>query len=345
MSSARKTAVQSNKMKNRICILLIISVFLCMFTVSCNEAVNTPDETVVIKPSNTETKPQTESLPVIVTVPETQPEPVITTEIPPEINTQDAKCIFVYEDGVGLLSVLGDMNAQIYPASITKLVTALVALEYAPLDYEITAGAELAYILPDSSVAYLTQGARLTVDMLIKAMLLPSGCDASYVLAAGVGKLIAPDAATVDEAILAFENEMNNWCAHNGMTGSHFENPDGYHADGHYITMADALTLGRLCIANQTVSDTARLPSAAVTNLNGYTYNWENTNLLLHSETEYYNPYCVGYKTGITDPAGKCLLSAFVKDGRTLIVGVFGCASNNSRFKIAGDIEKFYLGE
>jgi len=59
---------------------------------------------------------------------------------------------------------------------------------------------------------------------------------------------------------------------------------------------------------------------------------WKNTHALIHPDSEYYCPYAIGLKTGQTPSAGSCLLSAFRCEGRTLIIGVFGCPETQDRF-------------
>ena len=67
-------------------------------------------------------------------------------------------------------------------------------------------------------------------------------------------------------------------------------------------------------------------------NLGSGSVQWKNTNAIIDPESRYYCPYAVGLKTGQTPSAGSCLLSAFVYEGRTLIIGVFGCPETEDRF-------------
>ena len=130
-------------------------------------------------------------------------------------------------------------NEKCYPASLTKLVTALVAMDYAAADTPITVGNEIYMIDPASSRAYLTVGTRLTKEQLLQALLLPSGNDAAYAMAVQVGRLIANDSALSNQAALdLFISKMNEKAASLGCTGTHFANPDGIHRDDHYTTAA-----------------------------------------------------------------------------------------------------------
>ena len=73
-------------------------------------------------------------------------------------------------------------------------------------------------------------------------------------------------------------------------------------------------------------------PITTVTFENGVQQEWKNTNATINPASDYYCPYAVGLKTGSTPRAGSCLLSAFECDGRTLVIGVFGCPADEDRF-------------
>ena len=244
-----------------------------------------------------------------------------------------ARQAFVYDYTQGLTFTQGGMYDALYPASITKLVTALVVLEHVPTDYVCTVGDELSLVDASASIAHLQKGKTYTVAQLLSGMLLPSGCDASYTLAANVGKVLDPSAADAHAAVGIFLREMNGWAQRNGMNHSQFKNPDGFHAAGHYSCMQDLLTLAILCQRNATIMSIVGQTSA-----NG----WNNSNLLLYSSSAYYNPACVGLKTGTTGPAGNCLLSAFVRDGQTVIIGVFGAPTSAKRYTVTNYLYQNY---
>ena len=254
-----------------------------------------------------------------------------------------AQNIFVYDLAGGLLYSKGEMEAELFPASITKLAAALTALEVADPQMVCTVGDELKLVAADASIAYVRKGHELTVEMLIEAMLLPSGCDAAYVLAANVGRLLEPNAADAGQAVDAFIAEMNEWSERNGFVNTVWENPDGYHAEGHYSCLADILKLGELSLESEIVMKYASTAYAKVTYASGHINEWSNTNQLLQSASEHYNPYCVGLKTGTTGRAGACLLAAFEKDGKKSIVGVFGCENSYDRFAVTNELYEDFL--
>ena len=244
-----------------------------------------------------------------------------------------AQQYFVYDCNTNTFLVSsGQENERVYPASITKLFTAYVALQYLEPTAEITAGDALDMVAWGSSVAKIQKGDVLTVEQLVEAMLLPSGNDAAYILACAAGKVIADNEnLSTLTALQVFMSKMNGQAAAVGMTHTYFMNPDGIHDDHHYSTFGDLAILGKLAMENETIMKYAITPNEDVV-LHGETVNWKNTNALIDPTTPYYCPYAVGLKTGQTPSAGSCLLSAFRVNSYNLIIGVFGCPEENDRF-------------
>ncbi len=259
------------------------------------------------------------------------------TEFPFPVHTLQpsvtAKQAFLYDSVLNVAFVKGDLNKKIYPASITKLYTAYVALQYLDTDNILTAGDELSLVGAGSSIAYITRGHRLTVEMLIQGMMLPSGNDAAYVLAAGAGRAILGDSsASYKEAVEAFVAAMNEHAMADGLADTHFSVPDGYYREDHYTTMADLLKIALLVVENETIIRYTGMYSAKVMYASGETNSWTNTNKLLNPQSSYYRPDVVGLKTGFTSQSGYCLLTAEKRGDRWVLVGVFDCSQADSRF-------------
>lgn len=267
--------------------------------------------------------------------PETQPPETDQPETsPPETQpVPQAQYSYVYDCGIGsTVYEYGDLDALIYPASITKLFTARVVLNHMALDTELTVGEELDFVAEDASRMYLKKDDTLTVKDLLRGMLLPSGNDAAYTLAAGTGRVIAGDPAlSAADAVQVFVDEMNREAQAIGMTATHFAVPDGYHNDNHYTTPRDLLTLAKLTVENSTIMEICKLRAVTVTTREGRKLYCKNANPLLDKSSEYYCPEAVGLKTGYTKKAGQCLLAAFEENGRYVIVGVFKAATRDSR--------------
>ena len=193
--------------------------------------------------------------------------------------------------------------------SITKVMTALVVLQAGHLGQEITVTkAAVRYAQRDgASSAGLLAGDVLTVQQLLEAMLLPSGCDAAYLLANAYGP-----------GVPAFIAKMNAKAKALDMTSTHFSWFDGMPYPTEYSTYSSPTDLIRLGVA--------AMRSAVFRGIVGqrsyylpatsqhHSYLWDTTNALIRSY-----PGAVGIKTGDTNAAGNCLLFGAVRDQGTLI--------------------------
>lgn len=227
-----------------------------------------------------------------------------------------------------------DPEEKIYPASTTKILTAIVALKYCDPDVIFRPGDELSLLEYDSSMAYTRPQHELTLEMFIEGMMLPSGCDAAYTIAAGVGRIIAQDDTLSGvEASAVFVNEMNRYGTEVlGLTGSHFSCPDGYHKDDHYTTITDIMTVAYAALSEPLIMKYARLYHDDVTFASGHSTSWSNGNKLLNPNSPYYYKYATGIKTGFTEEAGYCLVSCAELGEKKVMAGIFGAENNYGRF-------------
>lgn len=303
------------------------------------------------QPSTAPTEPPTQATeaPTQATEAPTQPptsstkpsEPFVKPTVPkpqfevPSLLSTDA---FVYDCRTGeFLFATGDLHEKLFPASITKLFTAYVALQHLKPSDVVSVGNILETLPSDSSTALLSLNDRLSVSDLIYGMLLPSGGDAARVLAVAAGKRLL---GTTDKAETvyydAFVAEMNRQASILGLKDSHFMNPDGYHDPDHYISLSDAARLGRLCLYSTQImrAATTEVYNAIVRNT-GREIQWVNTNKLLFEQRypEFYCSQAVGLKTGFTSAAGNCLLSAFQLEDGYLIIGAFGSETREGRYQ------------
>ena len=233
----------------------------------------------------------------------------------------DAAAALLVDESYGKILFAQNARARRYPASITKVMTCLLAAEAIEAgrlsaDQPITAGDDLyTGIGSGGSTQNLQPGEVLTVEQLIYCALLPSANEACNVLACAV----AGD-------IPAFVAQMNGRAEALGMADTRFANTHGYHDENHYTTAYDLYLLLRealahplLCQVMGTVEYT--LPA---TNLSP-ARELHNSNALLDPEnSQYYCPDAIGGKTGSTPEAGYCLACAAQRDGRTLICVVLG---------------------
>lgn len=232
-----------------------------------------------------------------------------------------------------VLHSFGDMDKRVFPASVTKLFTAYVVLQYMNPDQVVTIGSEINQVAPDSSLAYLKQGQRITIRDLVEGMLLPSGNDAAYALAVATARTHYGDAGLpVEAAVATFVSLMNKNASQLGMTGTHFMNPDGYHDPDHYTTCNDLITIAKLAMENDVIMRCVGKHEDEVTLSSGEVVHWRNTNAIINPESQYYCENAIGLKTGNTRAAGFCLLSAFEVDGEYIIIGSFACQRPEDRF-------------
>ena len=323
-------------------VLAVVALLAGLFTLNRLPAMELTGEPEEAEPAETEA----------VAVLATEPEIIAIETETPQIDWSAAEslageCVFVYDCAQEqMLYCSTDSRECIYPASITKLFSAWVALQYLQPEQKIQAGRELGLLQPGSSTAYIAYGSVLTTEMLIEGMLLPSGNDAAYVVAAAAGRIIAGDEKSpADRAVEVFVEEMNRQAEELGLTGTHFENPDGYHADGHYSCPADLAVIGSLALENEIISRYVRCRSDSVRFASGETCTWTNTNRLLKPESEYYCPSAIGLKTGYTKQAGYCLLAAFDTETGPLLVGIFGSENKYSRYADAVTLMELATGE
>lgn len=234
---------------------------------------------------------------------------------------------------------LYEQNAdqQYYPASTTKLMTALVTVsEIENLEERVTVGNEIQDIDADSSVAGLQEGEIYSYRQLLYALLLPSGNDAANVLAVNVGRKIAGDASMdKNQAMAVFIEAMNQKAQELGCSHTHFVNAHGLHNPEHYTTPKDLMLIGKAAFDNDAIAETEGQTSYQITSNLGTEHLWRNSDLLLYkdaaaygeaiedgsSENPYYNDKAAGGKTGYTEEAGRTFVFK-AQDNDHAILGV-----------------------
>ncbi len=316
------------KLEFAVILLLLLATVFIRFGGTGAAAAPTPPDTAPSTQAPADTVPETTepSLP-----PETEPPLKLTFGADFSLEARD---YFVYDcSQENMMAISGDPQERIWPASITKLFTAYVALQYLDPDQVITLGREVNLVSADSSLAYVKVGQTIPVSQLVEGMLLPSGNDAAYGLAVAAARAKTGNyGLDPEEALQRFVDMMNETAQAVGMAGSHFTNPDGYHDMDHYTCSADLVTIARLALDNSLIYKCVTTLEDRVPFSNGEVAVWNNTNHLIDPESQYYEPNAVGLKTGHTGYAGFCLLSAYELEGDTVIIGTFGCQRPEDRF-------------
>ncbi len=250
-----------------------------------------------------------------------------------------SKGAFVYDVNRGKVQVSSD--TVIYPASTTKLLTALAALDLMSPEYEISPGEEVYMTGEGASTAYIRPGHTLTAEMLIEAMIIPSGNDAAYALAAACGRILLGDSeAGAEESVLRFVDEMNAYAEKLGCKNTNFTTPDGLAGKDHYSTPADMAIISAAAAENSIIMKYAAMVSDDVTYASGHTNHWDNTNKQLDSSSPYFNENIKGMKTGSLE-GYYCLVSIYDDGDNKYIIGTFGSPNDAGRYKDTQSIIKY----
>lgn len=220
------------------------------------------------------------------------------------------------DDGSVIISKNAD--TPVAPASLTKIMTALVVLKNCPdLDKVLTVPQEAIDSLSGtgSSIAGLKVGEELSVYNMLCCMLIPSGNDAAATLAIDVG-------GSIDK----FVEMMNQTAQELGCKNTHFDNPHGLDSDNHKTTANDLALIAKAALKYAAFETIVANSSYTLPETNKNTSRkLVNTNYLLNSTyVTYYYEYCKGIKTGSTDNAGKCLVSYAAKDGYNYLAIAMG---------------------
>lgn len=220
-----------------------------------------------------------------------------------------------------------DENKKMYPASTTKIVTAIMVLENCNLDDTVTASYDAVMSIPEGySSANIQIGEQLTVEQLLELLLVHSANDAANILAEHVG-------GSVESFVTMLNTRLNEL----GISNTHFTNAFGMHDENHYTTASDLAKIMKYCLKNETFRKIAGKASCAIPATNKYgPRSYSSTNELLNSNSSNYYKYLIAGKTGYTSQAKECLVSTAYKDNLELIGVVL---YSNSRFS---DSRKLY---
>ena len=230
-----------------------------------------------------------------------------TVGVPPTVTAQAA---FLFNPETGTVYYSKDANQELPQASCTKVMTALVAVEHGNLNQIITVGADAhALVEPQSSFMGLDVGEKLTLRDLLYGLLLPSGNDAAVAIADGVGGNVPH-----------FVAMMNQEAQLLGLTHTHFVNPHGLDAPGHYTSARDLALLAAYAMRNPIIRQITSTYSYDIPKTASHkAYHLVTGNDLLPFARAPY-PGAIGVKPGFTGNAGFCMAFAAVRRGH-LIVG------------------------
>lgn len=222
-----------------------------------------------------------------------------------------------------------DANTRMYPASTTKIMTAILTLENCNLNDIATASYDAVASIPEGySIAEIQVGEQLTIEQLLELLLVHSANDAANVLAEYVG-------GSIDSFVSMMNTKLNEL----GLEDTHFTNAYGLHDDNHYTTAHDLAFLMKYCLQNETFRKISGQASCAIpaTNMSG-PRKYDSTNQLLIAGNEYYYQYVFSGKTGFTSQAKHCLVTAAYNNDLELICVVLG---NDDRFNVTRELYEY----
>ncbi len=242
-------------------------------------------------------------------------------------DTAHAEASLLMDMKTGRIIYSKNSDKKLYPASTTKMMTAILALESDKMGDTVEAPYEaLKDITLEESHMGILVGEMLTMENLLNGMLVASANDAANVIAVHI-------AGSMTE----FVDLMNAKAAELGMKGTHYVNACGIHAKEHYTTAEDLAILARYCMENETFREIVKKPTYHIDPTNKYKYNRDlpATNMFLsnaRSANHVYKP-CTGIKTGTTDAAGHCLVASATYNNMDLLSVVLKADDENVKEK------------
>lgn len=240
------------------------------------------------------------------------------------LSIESSAAILIHAD-TGIVLYEKEANTKMYPASTTKIMTAILVLESGHDLSELATVSENAVMSVPAgySRANLQPGEQFTLEQLLNVLLIPSANDAANVLA-----------EYISGSVPLFAEAMNAKALELGCVNTHFVNPSGIHSDDHYSTAYDLSLIGRYAMQNETFRSFVCKTSCSLPATEKYTsedrfFTTTNALLINHPEANhYYSPYAIGVKTGFTTPAGNCLVAASSHNGLEFISVILGGAKN-----------------
>jgi len=218
-----------------------------------------------------------------------------------------------------------DIHRQMFPASTTKAITAILAYEHIGMDDLIIVGNEVTILPHDSARVGHDPGEAISGKNLLRGMLIGPGNDTANVVAMEVARRISgnPD-IPFSEAQRLFAQLMTARARELGARNTNFVNPHGYHHHNHFSTAYDLARLARAALAIPTIAEIAATPAFAGYMAGDYPAppspwrSWRSANELIGTGANSY-PYAIGFRTGFTNMAGQSMISAAERDGIRLI--------------------------
>ena len=248
-----------------------------------------------------------------------------------EENQEDNKGLYsesaiLIESKTGKVLFEKNMHDKKYPASTTKILTAIIAIEKCNLSEKATASEKAISSLEKGyTKADIQVGETFTIEELLNVLILQSANEAACIIAEHIS-------GSTEE----FAKLMNEKAKEIGCKESNFVNPNGMHDENHYSSAYDLAMIARYAMKNKTFRELVIKKECSLPHTEFWgdeqveehgERNFKNTNQLLNPESKYYYPYANGIKAGFTTPAKNCLVSSSNKNGFEVITVVLHAES------------------
>lgn len=238
---------------------------------------------------------------------------------PEKLDQLNVEALLVKDLGKNELLYSKEALKEVKPASLTKIMTAILAIEQENLSRPVLITKEMLKVEPTK--AGYKEGEIYYLDDLIKAAMIESDNDAAMAIAIATG-------GTLEN----FVQMMNDKAVAIGMKHTRFTNPCGFDIDDHHSTPEDLLLMAEYAIQNSVFNEMTRLSQHSYVSLNSYRTLVAKTHNQLLTKYE----YAVGVKTGYTSKAGPCLIARAKKEGRDCLIVMLN--SKENRWKTAQEI-------
>lgn len=234
----------------------------------------------------------------------------ISTMVDPNAPAISAKTAVVMDIVSGRILYEKNKDEKVYPASTTKIMTALLGIEQGQLDEMITVSG--AAIGVEGSSIYLKEGEKISMEDLLYGAMLRSGNDAATAIAQVIGQKLKKD--SVEDPVQIFVEKMNLRAAELGAVHTQFANPTGLHDENHYTTALDMALIGRGAMQNPTFSTIAGAESWMAERQEDRDPYFYNKNKVVH---QYEGG--TGVKIGYTKATGRTLVASSSREGMQLV--------------------------
>ena len=246
-----------------------------------------------------------------------------------ELESLTGTAIILMERSTGRVLYERNPDQLIYPASMIKVMTALLLLTHFQPDDIVRVGREIYYVPVGSSIADHWFGDHVSVEVLLHALLLPSGNDSANVAAANVARVVSGQDMPFPEAEAFFTGLMNDKARSLGATRTNFTNAHGFHDEAMQTTVRDLALIADYATRNPDIYRVAQVvswsgPSAPGEGLQTREFSWLNTNHMIRPGGEFHHPNVTGLKTGFHTPAGWCFIGTGMRDGMEVITVIAG---------------------